>query len=229
MAWKRRVAIGGAVFIGLFVGTVAIGWFVALPNWRPPLRDGEQYGIDVASHQGAIDWRAVADDDISFAYIKATEGGDFTDERFARNWREAGAVGLGRGAYHFFTLCTPGVDQARHLLATVPVDDDALPPAVDLELAGNCTARPSQAQVRRELADFLAAVEAAWGRPTVLYIGDDWEQAYPTRGLGDRPLWHRRILRRPDVDGWAIWQVHGLAHVDGIEGRVDLDIVRTEG
>lgn len=228
MAGRQKWVIGGATVVALLLVTAALAWFVAVPNWRPPLRDGESYGIDVASHQGDIDWSAVADDDISFAYIKATEGGDFTDRQFARNWRRAEAVGLDRGAYHFFTLCTSGIAQARHFLATVPADDDALAPAVDLELAGNCSARPTQLEVQRELNDFLDLVEAAWGRPTVLYVGDDWDRAYPTRREGDRPLWHRRILLRPDVDGWTIWQIHGLANLDGIDGPVDLNIARPD-
>jgi lysozyme len=37
----------------------------------------------VSSYQGAIDWSAVAGDEISFAFIEATEAGDWVDERFA--------------------------------------------------------------------------------------------------------------------------------------------------
>src|SRR5690349_2704594 len=61
-------------------------------------------GIDVSHHQNEIDWRKVAHDDVSFAFIKATEGGDHRDTRFATNWKEAQAAGLKVGAYHFFTF-----------------------------------------------------------------------------------------------------------------------------
>ncbi|MGH2660380.1 MAG: GH25 family lysozyme, partial [Actinomycetota bacterium] len=165
-------------------------------------------------------------DGITFAYVKATEGGDFIDERFDRNWRGASEAGLDRGAYHFFTLCTPGADQARHFLDTAPPDGDALPPAVDLELAGNCGARPSAAEVNGLLDDFLQLVEGAWGREVVLYVGDDFERVYPVRQQLDRPLWIRRFILRPDSDGWFIWQLHGYAKVDGIAGGVDLDVMR---
>jgi lysozyme len=99
-------------------------------------------------------------------------------------------------------------------------------PAVDLEIAGNCSERPSAAAVAEELGTFADTVEAAWARPLVLYIGDDWEREYPTRERLDRPLWHRRFLRRPNVDGWSIWQIHGYAKVEGIIGGVDLNIMR---
>jgi lysozyme len=212
--------------VGVLAGSAAAFWFWFVPHWRPPLRDGEVYGVDVSSHQGVIEWERVQADEIDFAYIKASEGGDFVDRRFASNWRNAGAVGLDRGVYHFFTLCTPGDRQARHFLSVAPPDPTALPPAIDLELAGNCSRRPDTAAVAEELADFLALVEGAWDRRVVLYVGDDWEDRYPVRDRLDRPLWHRRVLRRPNVDGWAIWQVHGFAHVEGISGDADLNIMR---
>jgi lysozyme len=213
----------------LAVGTgAAVWWFWWVPTWRPPLRDGERYGVDVSAHQGDIDWQAVADDGMAFAYVKATEGRDFVDARFTPNSAGAGGAGLDRGAYHFFTLCSPGADQAAHFLAVAPPDQDALAPAVDLELAGNCSARPSDEAVQAELSAFLGAVERAWDRPVVLYVGDDWEGRYPVRDELERPLWLRRFLRRPDVEGWRIWQLHGRGRVAGIDGGVDLNVMRPE-
>jgi len=215
----------GVVLVAAVLGG-ALFWFAFVPNWRPPLRDGERYGVDVSAHQGEIDWRRVAADDIEFAYIKASEGGTFTDARFRANWAAAGAVGLDRGAYHFFTLCRPGDEQARHFLAVADPDPDALWPAVDLELSGNCSRRPRAAEVQAELDKFLHIVEGAWGRPAMLYVGDDWEHRYPVRTKLDRPLWQLRFLRRPDLNNVRVWQIHGFAHVEGISGRVDLDIMQ---
>jgi lysozyme len=123
-------------------------------------------------------------------------------------------------------LCRPGVEQAENFLRTVPSDPDALPPVVDLELAGNCSKRPDRAWVERELGAFLEQVESATGQTVVLYVGDDFEGRYHLRDEMDRPIWHRRVLIRPDVDGWWIWQVHGYASVDGIDGDADLDVMR---
>jgi len=213
----------------ILVATVLAGalfWFAFVPNWRPPLQEGERYGVDVSAHQGEIDWQRVAADEIEFAYIKASEGGSFTDVRFRANWAGAAAAGLDRGAYHFFTLCRRGDEQARHFLAVAAPDPRALGPAVDLELSGNCSRRPRAAEVEAELNTFLTIVEAAWGRPAMLYVGDDWEDRYPVRTRLDRPLWQLRFLRRPDLDNVRVWQIHGLAHVEGITGRVDLNIMR---
>jgi lysozyme len=220
---RRVVQVLAALVITIAL-TAALLWFVWLPNYRPPLVPGERYGIDVSHHQGTIDWERVANDDISFAYIKATEGDDFRDPRFEQNWLGAAEAGLSRGAYHFFSLCSSGEAQARNFLRSVPEDPVALPPAVDLELAGNCGDRPDEATVRRELGEFLRLVEGEVGKGAILYVGDDFEAIYPVRTRLGRPLWHLRFLLRPDVGGWVIWQVMGMAHVDGVRGDVDLDV-----
>jgi lysozyme len=222
----RWVLAGVGALIAVVGMGFALWWFWWVPGWRPPLEDGERYGVDVSAHQGDIEWREVAADDIEFVYIKATEGGDHVDETFATNWRGAGDAGLDRGAYHFFTLCRPGAEQAANFLAVAPPDPAALAPAVDLELAGNCDARPDEAAVRAELDAFLDAVESEWDRTVILYVGNDWESRYPVRDELGRPLWHRRFPFRPDVDGWIIWQLHGRARVDGIDGGVDLNVMR---
>ncbi|MCW2605441.1 MAG: lysozyme [Frankiales bacterium] len=195
------------------------------PHVRDTLRAGEAYGIDVSNHQGEIDWDAVADDRTAFAYVKASEGGDFTDERFEENWDGADDAGLRRGAYHFFTLCRHGAEQAAQFLRVAPPDDDALPPAVDLELAGNCRARPGGAAVLAELDAFLARVEQAWGRRALLYVGRDWEETYPVLARSDRDRWLVSFPERPQQD-WTVWQLHGRARVHGVEGPVDLDVAR---
>jgi lysozyme len=219
------------VLAGVLVVLVVLGlwgWYGWLPGYRPSLHAGERYGVDVSNHQGEIDWARVAGDDIEFAYVKATEGGDFVDEWFQRNWGGAAAVGLDRGAYHFFTLCRPGAEQAENFLSTLPSDPDALPPAVDLELAGNCSERPDRAWIERELGAFLEQVENATGQTVVLYVGDDFEGRYHIRDELDRPVWHRRLLIRPNVAGWWIWQVQGNASVDGIDGGTDLNVMRRD-
>ena len=221
---RAVLVISGALAIA-----AAVVWFLWLPDYRPHLDQGERYGVDVSNHQGEIDWVRVRRDSIAFAYIKATEGGDFVDRRFSANWEAASKAGLRTGAYHFFTLCTPGETQARNFLRVVPNDPQALPPAVDLELAGNCTDRPARATVLRELSEFLRLVEPAFGRRALLYIGDDFEDRYQVRRTSNRALWHRRFLLRPDVERWVVWQVMGWANIEGIKGDADLDVMRPVG
>ncbi len=86
---------------------VAAGGAIFGSGWLNPWLSHYVEGVDVSSHQEAIDWRALAGTGVKFAYIKASEGADFRDERFASNWRDSAAAGIKRGAYHYFTLCKP--------------------------------------------------------------------------------------------------------------------------
>lgn len=222
----------GAALLGALVLVGGAGWagFThVLPHHRPGLEVGERFGIDVSTHQGAIDWTAVAGDGIDAAYVKASEGATFEDDRFAENWAGAKAAGLEVGAYHFFTLCKEGEEQAANLigrLREVGADASALPPVVDLELSGNCAARPSRAVVQERLLAFVTAVEEATGQQVRLYLLGDFAGPYPLpAALADRERWVRRLLLRPADDGWAWWQVSSRASVDGVEGPVDLDVL----
>src|SRR3954469_13973606 len=105
-------------------------------GWRPSELRYPYQGVDVSHHQGHIAWAKLPGQGVDFAYIKATEGADHVDRRFSINWRRAGAPGLRRGAYHFFTLCRSGRDQAAPFLLYVPFEAAALPPALDLEFPG---------------------------------------------------------------------------------------------
>ena len=222
---RRRVTLGTVLIVT--VALVAAGaWFVWLPSYRPGLQPGERYGVDVSAYQGRIDWPVVARDDIGFVYIKATEGADFVDPEFAANWAGAGEAGLAHGAYHFFSLCSSGVAQAHNFLQVVPNNKAALAPAVDLELAGNCRLRPRSGAVDAQLTAFLHLVQARTGHTVVIYLGDDWAHRYPLPAVLDNPLWQLRVLRPPSGSRWVIWQVDGHAHVDGIKGNVDLDVMR---
>jgi lysozyme len=223
---RRFVAALGLLLVLAVIGvlSVKVGW----PHYRPPLRSGERYGIDVSAHQGAIDWGAVAADGVHAAYVKATEGATFRDPRFEENWRGARAAGLQVGAYHFFTLCRGGATQATNLLSELgqvggTQGSGTLPVAVDLELSGNCSARPPRAQVQAQVDAFVEAVEAATGRPVVYYLLGSWADRYPPSG--ERPHWVRSLLRRPGGE-WLWWQVNSRARVDGIDGPVDLNVAR---
>ncbi|MFK3647388.1 GH25 family lysozyme [Lysobacter enzymogenes] len=220
--WRRILALTLAIAAtALAVGIAARGWFL---HWQPDRARYPLRGIDVSHHQGAIDWNSVARDDVAFAYLKASEGGDHRDRRYAFNELDARAAGVAVGAYHFFTFCRTGAEQAANFLAAAPASVDALPPAVDLEFGGNCGRRPDAAAMRAELDAFLAPVEAAYAKPALLYVTPEFFDAY-REALPPRPLWRRSILHAPDSRAaWTVWQYHNRARVEGIDGPVDLNV-----
>ena len=161
----RRILRGvvGLVVLGLVGAGVALYYF----NYSPDRTIHPLRGIDVSHHQGVVDWGKVAKSDVAFAILKATEGGDYVDETFARNLAGAEAAGLVVGAYRFFTFCRAGAEQAANFLKVVPRNRPMLPPAVDIEFVGNCAARP---RVRRSTTRAHGVPDA--GRGGVRAAGD---------------------------------------------------------
>ncbi len=213
------------MLVGILIAAVIFGPPLA-GRWHPSDKDYPVQGIDVSHHQGPIDWLALPSQGVDFAYIKATEGGDHVDRRFAANWRAASAAGIRRGAYHFFTLCRSGAEQAANFVRTVPVEPNALPPAVDLEYLGNCNERPKLVDVHKELTDFLRIVESRYGRPTILYLTEEFDEGYGISKRFDQPLWLRNLVFQPHFGGrpWTIWQVSNFRRLRGIDGRVDWNV-----
>ncbi|HVQ07925.1 MAG TPA: GH25 family lysozyme [Allosphingosinicella sp.] len=221
---RWRIAVG----LPLGVALAGAGLFLYAPHWHPSDAAYPRQGIDVSHHQGAIDWAALPAQGVDFAYIKASEGGDHRDTRFAENWRGAAAAGVRRGAYHFFTLCRPGADQAANFIAAVPADPDALPPAVDLEYMGNCGPPATADAFHAELAAYIAAVEAHYRKPVLLYLTAEFDEAYRVSARVNRPLWLRSLVFAPSFGArpWRYWQASNVRRLDGISGRVDWNVAR---
>ena len=70
--------------------------FASYPWLEPARLLYDRHGIDISHHQRPIDWSEVAKSDVSFAYMKATEGRVFVYKRFRFNWLEAKAAGIPR-------------------------------------------------------------------------------------------------------------------------------------
>ncbi len=183
-------------------------------------------GVDASHHQGAIDWVRVRRDRISFAYLKATEGSSFTDPRFVVHARAAKQAGLRVGGYHYFTLCSPGAPQAEHFVDVLEeAGASSLPPAIDLELLGNCSDPPARDALLREVRDFIDVVERRTGQRIVVYAYPDFESRYRIATVLERQQWVRRIGSTPPDRDWWIWQRDDRATIDGITGPADLNVM----
>lgn len=219
--------IAWVALAALFAALICyIGYRVAI-NWHPSIDRYPIQGVDVSHHQGDIDWNTLRDAGAQFAFIKATEGGDWIDSRFEENWREASEAGIPRGAYHFFTLCRSGREQAQNFIDVVPRESDALPPVVDLEFYGNCGRDLSPENLRRELSDFLDLVEAHYERRVIIYVLEDFDQQFEIIANFDRSLWLRSLIFRPEYGSrdWSIWQASSFRHMEGVDGRIDWNVL----
>src|SRR6188508_74828 len=59
-------------------------------------------GIDVSKWQGTINWPAVKQGGVQFAFIRLSDGANYKDPKFATNWAGAKSAGIIRGVYQFF-------------------------------------------------------------------------------------------------------------------------------
>ncbi len=184
------------------------------------------HGLDISHHQGKINWDTLRTEKFKFVYIKATEGGDHKDRRFKRNWEAAARIGLMRGAYHFFTFCKDSKIQAQNFIDSVPVEDNMLPPAIDIEYAGNCKTRPSKTVLHQEVRIFAEEVRRVYRRTPVLYVTEEIYVDYLQDKTIGYPLWIRDIYFEPDANRapWLFWQYANRGRVKGINGPVDLNV-----
>lgn len=186
------------------------------------------HGIDVSRWQGDIDWHRVRNAGISFAFIKATEGGDHADPNFRRYWREAAQARIPRGAYHYYYFCRTGAEQAAWFIHNVPREIGSLPPVIDLEWTNSrtCPRRPPPHEVKREAEIFMQIVGRHYGQRPIIYTTVDF---YRDNQLGTMraEFWLRSVADHPSArypgQRWAFWQYTGTGIVPGIRGNVDLN------
>ncbi|HEY8033117.1 MAG TPA: GH25 family lysozyme [Methylocella sp.] len=215
-------ALGLALLAGGCAGGVTGDGLFPTPS------DYEVGGIDVSKYQGDIDWNSVRASGVRFAWIKATEGGDRTDEKFAQNWTAAKAAGVARGAYHFAYWCRPMAEQAAWFTAHVPNDPDALPPVLDVEWNGQsktCPKRIPRDVALAQMKIMLAAMESAYGKKPVIYTSIDFHRDVMQGEFSDYPIWVRSVKCHPSLKyanrHWHFWQHTAEGHVPGIRGYVD--------
>ncbi|MBZ0218194.1 MAG: glycoside hydrolase family 25 protein [Fimbriimonadaceae bacterium] len=189
------------------------------------------HGIDVARYQGEIDWHMTSANGISFAYIKATEGGDVFDIAFDKNWAAAKAAGVPRGAYHFYYFCRTAEEQAKWFIENVPVDPEALPPVLDIEWnahSASCPTRPSRAHIISEMRIFMSMLEQHYGKRPIIYTAPDFYEANLRSAFLTDTFWLRSVTAHPRVKygsrKWLFWQYTGTGRVPGVEGDVDLNV-----
>lgn len=193
-------------------------------------------GSDVASwqhpHHSAISWHAVRAQGHRFVFIKATEGADYVNPYFRRDWRGTARAGIYRGAYHFARPSRnlrSAVVQARrfvHVSGRARARGD-LPPTLDLEATGGL--RP--ARLIAWTRTWLQTVTHLTGRRPMIYSYHRfWSQAmHSTAAFRRYRLWGASYTRTPTTFGrawhqWTFWQFTSRGRVHGIRGRADVNV-----
>ena len=192
------------------------------------------WGVDVSHYQGEIDWEQFKRQGVQFAFIKATEGSGFVDDRYASNRESAGAAGIYVGAYHFFSFDSPASSQAEHFISTVGDLGGALPPAVDIEYYGDKQDNPPpKEQVVSQLRELLYALEKEYDVKPIVYTTYTIYNKYIRGEFEDYPLWIRNVYYPPADIGrqWSFWQYSDTGTLSGTFGEekyVDLNVFRED-
>ena len=235
-AWARYLL--GILVVVVFV--TGFYWFFIRPyayRWKPCyglkgygicMPSGYQvHGIDISHYQGDINWNMLKQTrqgqfPISFIFMKATEGGDYADDKFVANFDSAKAHGFIRGAYHFYNPKTDANKQADFFIRSVKLEPGDLPPVLDIEKKGKDIKK-----LQADLKVWLRKVESHYGVKPIIYAS----YKFKTRYLNDSvfnsyPYWiaHYYVDSVRYEGDWKFWQHTDVGTLPGIEEKVDLNV-----
>ena len=192
-------------------------------------------GIDVSSHQGSINWSAVAKDGISFAFIRLgnrgfTEGQVYLDEYFEDNYRGATEAGLLVGVYFFSQAINQAEaeEEARFVLETLGGRTLNYPVVYDFEPVSDPNGRANRLSRHDLTSNALAFCESieAGGYQAMIYGNAKDISQYYLDVLGKRQIWFAEYgASYPSGRfDFSIWQYTSSGRVAGIQTNVDINI-----
>lgn len=189
-----------------------------------PRREGALIdGIDVSSHQGDINWEKVtANDDIRFAYIKATEGETYQSPHYVYNVKEAQRYGLLVGSYHYLSTTSPIQQQFDNFVRTIGQVGQDLIPMIDVEDRGEW----SRGQLIDSLTVLAGMLEQHYKKKPMIYSTMDFYNQNLSPQFNKYPLYIGRYSStKPDISWegeYTIWQFSEDGIMAGINVYVDL-------
>ena len=154
-------------YIGFIAGRLYLAYSGKIEVTKPDTNKYDVRGVDVSRYQGNIDWNTLHAQNISFAFIKATEGADYVDSNFNANWQGSQESGIYAGAYHYFSFGTEGLTQAENFISNVPKTENVLPPVVDFELTNEDDSEKLYTQ--QQLDALLVKLKDYYGVTPILY------------------------------------------------------------
>ncbi len=181
------------------------------------------HGLDLSHYQGEVFWEQVGENKHNtYVYLKATEGGDRVDDRYAHNISMARKHGLYVGSYHFYRPRTPQMVQLKNFTTQCRAKDQDLIPMIDIETCGGL----SFDAFIDSLSLFLRLVEDYYHVKPLIYAGANFYDKYLAWGfLRDYKI---MIAQYTDYEPTLIdersitlWQYTSSGSVHGVNGCVD--------
>lgn len=189
-------------------------------------------GIDVSTHQGAIDWKKVKESGIQFAIIRTGYGNVLSnpnqvDKQFHTNMKQAIANGISVGVYHFSYAGTEAAArrEAEGVLSLIKNYPLTYPVYFDYEYDSDRLAgKLGKTQLTNVAIAFMDRIKQA-GYPAGVYTNLDFVRSrYDMPKLEKYELWLAHYgTEQPGVP-CGLHQTSESGSVPGIKGKVDLDL-----
>lgn len=189
-------------------------------------------GIDVSKWNGNIDWEAVKESGVRFVIIRCGYRGSKTgalveDPYFRQNIKGATDAGLKVGIY-FFTQAinqSEAVEEASMALSLVEGYELDYPIFIDTEGSGGRADSLDTATRTAVCEAFCETVEQA-GYESGVYASREWfYNNVDDDVLADYTIWLAEYRKEPLYTGrYDMWQYTSSGEINGIEGRVDLNL-----
>ncbi len=185
---------------------------------------GSIKGIDISAWQEEINWQAVKDDGIQFAFIRLGHGEHELDKYYKQNMENANAAGIPVGVYFYSTARneTEAISDAQYVIKNLQGYLVSYPVVIDLE--DNSQISLSKAQMGRIAKAYCDEVRAA-GYTPMLYCNENWYKNHiDINQVADVEKWVARYNFKYDNSiPRGIWQACSTGRVNGIRGNVDID------
>lgn len=183
-------------------------------------------GIDVSHYQGNINWKAVKDYGIDFAFIKCLQGKSKVDECFHTNMRNAIANDIPVGVYVYSKAKTidDAVAEAKRAIKECSQYKLTYPVVFDFE---SKHFEDMSLAMRGKIIDAFCQTILSDGKYIpMLYSSRYWlMHMIPAEVVKKYDIWLAEYTTgKPKYNGdYKIWQ-YGVGKVTGIIGDVDMNI-----
>ena len=192
-------------------------------------------GMDISSHQGWIDWYAVAESDVDYVILRAGyrgygDGSINLDEYFQYNITTANDVGLGVGIYFFSQAITEeeAEAEAHTVLSMISGYNVDYPIYFDWEPVADPTARTANISATELTAcakRFCDTIIEAGYSAGVYFNPSIAANLYQLSELRDYELWLAEYANLPTFPyEVGMWQYCSDGQVPGVDAIVDLNL-----
>lgn len=186
--------------------------------------EGSIKGIDVSQWQGDINWQAVKNDGIEYAFIRLGYGSQKLDTYYQKNMKNANQVGLPVGVYYYSMAQSEGqaILDAQFVIENLSGYTVSYPVVIDLEDSSQIGL--GKTQIGKIAKAFCDEIRLAGYMP-MLYCNEYWyTSCIDVSQIPDVELWIARYsYTYNDSISRDIWQCCNTGRVNGIYGNVDIN------